>query len=119
MINKDVQWQDGEAMTAEDIKFSFDYYKVHPPITDDLALGQKDYIKEIKVIDDQTINILGGAILVENVFNYPGLGQLMREAVTVRDYVLIQGMFLIVAFLVLSVNLLADVFYKRIDPRVR
>ncbi len=62
--------------------------------------------------------VLGGAILVENVFNYPGLGQLMREAVVVRDYVLIQGIFLIVAFLVLSMNLLADVFYKRIDPRV-
>lgn len=63
-------------------------------------------------------SVLGGAILVENVFNYPGLGRLMREAVTVRDYVLIQGIFLIVAFLVLTMNLLADVFYKKIDPRV-
>lgn len=63
-------------------------------------------------------SVLGGAILVENVFNYPGLGLLMREAVTVRDYVLIQGIFLIVAFLVLAMNFLADVFYKKIDPRV-
>ena len=63
-------------------------------------------------------SVLGGAILVENVFNYPGLGRLMREAVGVRDYVLIQGIFLIVAFLVLTMNLLADVFYKKIDPRV-
>lgn len=63
-------------------------------------------------------SVLGGAILVENVFNYPGLGRLMREAVSVRDYVLIQGIFLIVAFLVLTMNLLADVFYKKIDPRV-
>lgn len=63
-------------------------------------------------------SVLGGAILVENVFNYPGLGHLMREAVMVRDYVLIQGIFLFVAFLVLIMNLLADVFYKKIDPRV-
>lgn len=63
-------------------------------------------------------SVLGGAILVENVFNYPGLGRLMKEAVMVRDYVLIQGIFLIVAFLVLSMNLLADIFYKKIDPRV-
>ena len=63
-------------------------------------------------------SVLGGAILVENVFNYPGLGRLMREAVSVRDYVLIQGIFLIVAFLVLTMNFLADVFYKKIDPRV-
>lgn len=62
--------------------------------------------------------VLGGAILVENVFNYPGLGRLMREAVLVRDYALIQGIFLIVAFLILTMNLLADVFYKKIDPRV-
>lgn len=63
-------------------------------------------------------SVLGSAILVENVFNYPGLGRLMREAVIVRDYVLIQGIFLFVAFLVLSMNLLADVFYKKIDPRL-
>lgn len=64
-------------------------------------------------------SVLGGAILVENVFNYPGIGRLMREAVTVRDYVLIQGIFLFVAFLVLIMNLLADIFYKKIDPRVK
>ena len=63
-------------------------------------------------------SVLSGAILVENVFKYPGLGFLMREAVMVRDYVLIQGIFLFVAFLVLTMNLLADMFYKIIDPRV-
>lgn len=64
-------------------------------------------------------SVLGGAILVENVFNYPGLGRLMRDAVMVRDYVLIQGIFLFVAFFVLTMNLLSDVVYKKIDPRVR
>ncbi len=62
--------------------------------------------------------VFGGAILVENVFKYPGLGLLMKEAVLVRDYVLIQGIFLFVAFTVLTMNLLADVIYRKMDPRV-
>ncbi|MGD9156571.1 MAG: ABC transporter permease [Bacillota bacterium] len=60
----------------------------------------------------------GGALLVENVFNYPGLGRLMREAVFNRDYPLIQGIFLLVAVAVLSMNLAADLIYKKLDPRV-
>jgi peptide/nickel transport system permease protein len=60
----------------------------------------------------------GGALLVENVFNYPGLGRLMREAVFNRDYPLIQGIFLLVAVSVLSMNLAADLIYKKLDPRV-
>lgn len=62
--------------------------------------------------------LVGGAILVENVFNYPGLGRLMREAVMVHDYPLIQGIFLLVTLAVLSANFLADLLYKRLDPRV-
>lgn len=63
-------------------------------------------------------HVFGGAILVENVFNYPGIGSLMREAVMVRDYPLIQGIFLFVAFSVLAMNFFADIVYKRLDPRV-
>ncbi len=63
--------------------------------------------------------VFGGAILVENVFNYPGIGRLMKEAVMVRDYTLIQGIFLFITFTVLSMNLFADIIYKKIDPRVR
>lgn len=62
--------------------------------------------------------VFGGAILVENVFNYPGIGRLMQQAVMFRDYVLIQGIFLFVAVTVLTMNLAADVVYKRLDPRV-
>lgn len=62
--------------------------------------------------------VFGGAILVENVFYYPGLGRLMREAVMVRDYALIQGIFLFVAVTVLTMNLLADIIYRKLDPRV-
>jgi peptide/nickel transport system permease protein len=62
--------------------------------------------------------LIGGAILVENVFNYPGLGRLMREAVMVHDYPLIQGIFLLVSLTVLTANLMADSVYKKLDPRV-
>lgn len=63
--------------------------------------------------------MFSGAILVENVFNYPGLGRLMRDAVLLRDYPLIQGIFLFVTVFVLIMNFLADVIYKKLDPRVK
>ncbi|BHH85846.1 ABC transporter permease [Desulforhopalus sp. 52FAK] len=62
--------------------------------------------------------LVGGAILVENVFAYPGLGLLMRESVMVHDYPMIQGIFLLVTITVLSANFLADSIYGRLDPRI-
>lgn len=62
--------------------------------------------------------LVGGAILVENVFVYPGLGRLMRECIQVHDYQVVQGIFLVVTILVLLANLLADQVYKVLDPRV-
>jgi len=61
---------------------------------------------------------LGGAILVENVFRYPGIGLFMQEAVMLRDYPLIQGIFLLLSVLVLTMNLLADQVLRKLDPRV-
>lgn len=60
----------------------------------------------------------GGAVLVENVFAYPGVGRLMREAVGNRDYVLIQGIFLVITMMVLLMNWVAELIYKKLDPRV-
>jgi peptide/nickel transport system permease protein len=62
--------------------------------------------------------LVGGAVLVENVFNYPGLGKLLRESVMIQDYPLIQGIFLLVTLAVLSANFMADMVYRRLDPRV-
>lgn len=62
--------------------------------------------------------MLGGAILVENVFDYPGIGVLMRDAVVVHDYPLVQGIFLLVTLSVLSANFFADKVYGRLDPRI-
>ena len=63
-------------------------------------------------------SVLGGGILVENLFKYPGIGSLMREAVFLRDYPLIQGIFVVMTIFVLSMNYIADIIYKKLDPRV-
>jgi len=59
-----------------------------------------------------------GAVFIETLFNYPGMGRLIFEAVGARDYPVIQGVFLIVATVVLSANLLADWLNARLDPRL-
>ena len=63
--------------------------------------------------------VLGGAILVENVFDYPGLGRLMGEAVSQKDYPLLQALMLLSAVAVLVANLVADLLYGVLDPRAR
>ena len=63
--------------------------------------------------------LLGGVLLIETVFNYRGLGSMMFEAVKSRDYPLLQGGFLLFTVGVLTVNLLAELLYVRLDPRAR
>lgn len=63
--------------------------------------------------------VLGGTILVETVFDYPGLGRLMGEAVGVKDYPLLQGLMLLTAVATLLANLIADMLYGVLDPRAR
>lgn len=63
--------------------------------------------------------LLGGTLLVETIFNYPGLGRLLLEAVSNRDYPLMQTLFLLTTVGVLVANLLADFAYGVLDPRVR
>jgi len=58
-----------------------------------------------------------GLILVETVFAYEGMGRLMFEAISFRDYPALQGAFLVLALVVVSANYLADVLYRRLDPR--
>lgn len=63
--------------------------------------------------------LLGGVVVIETVFNYRGLGSMMFEAVKGRDYPLLQGGFLLFTVGVLTINLLAELLYTRLDPRVR
>jgi peptide/nickel transport system permease protein len=64
-------------------------------------------------------DVLGGAVVVETVFSYPGLGTAIYEAVLARDYPLLQGALLLVAVVVVAANAVADGLYTLIDPRVR
>jgi peptide/nickel transport system permease protein len=63
--------------------------------------------------------LLGGTVIVENVFSLPGAGKLLVDAIAARDYPLVQSTTLVFAVLVISVNLLTDVIYTFLDPRVR
>lgn len=67
----------------------------------------------------QLATLLGGVIVVEVVFAWPGLGRLVFNAVAARDYPLIQGAVLLIAALFLVINLLVDVLYAVVDPRIR
>ncbi|MEM2930211.1 MAG: ABC transporter permease [Thermoproteota archaeon] len=63
--------------------------------------------------------MFGGSPLVETIFTYPGIGRFFAAAVSARDYPLLQGLFLMLSTTVISANLVADILYTRIDPRVR
>lgn len=63
--------------------------------------------------------IVGGTLLVEMVFSYPGIGYVLFQGVNAKDYPLMQGVFLIITLAVLAANLLADVLYLILDPRTR
>jgi ABC-type dipeptide/oligopeptide/nickel transport system permease component len=63
--------------------------------------------------------MVGGAILVEAVFSYPGIGLVTYEAIFDRDYPVLQGSFLLLTLSVILANLIADILYFRLDPRIR
>ncbi len=63
--------------------------------------------------------LITGALFIEIIFSYPGVGLLLNTAIGTRDYPLIQGILLLVTVTVLTANLLVDLLYKRLDPRVR
>ena len=73
----------------------------------------------VTVLGLQFGNVLAGAILVETVFNWPGLGRLAYESVLRRDYPTILGVLLLSAVVVLVMNLLTDLCYRLIDPRIK
>jgi peptide/nickel transport system permease protein len=62
---------------------------------------------------------VGGMIFVETVFSYPGMGNLMYRSVTSHDYPVAQGVFLAITISVLTINFFIDLFYRRLDPRIK
>ncbi len=63
--------------------------------------------------------ILGGSVIVETVFSWPGLGLLTYKAINELDYPVIQGVFLLFSATVIVFNLIADILYGYLDPRIR
>ena len=81
--------------------------------------GLKNALSQIITILSQQIpSLLSGSLLTETVFLWPGVGRLNFEAVNHRDYPLIMGIVLILASFTLIANLIADISYALIDPRV-
>ena len=72
----------------------------------------------VTMLGMQTASLLGGAVVVETVFNWPGLGRLTYNAVFERDYQLLIGILLVSSLLVIVINMLVDLAYTRLDPRI-
>ncbi|MEJ2666069.1 MAG: ABC transporter permease [Deinococcales bacterium] len=73
----------------------------------------------VTVIGLQFGDLLGGAILTETVFGWPGMGRLLVNSIFSRDYPTVQGLVIVFALMYALVNLIVDLLYERIDPRVR
>lgn len=73
----------------------------------------------ITVASDQAAGILNGAVIVETVFGFPGVGKLMIDSVLMRDFAVIQAAILVTAFAVFALNIIVDASYALIDPRIR
>ena len=76
-------------------------------------------IPVVTVVGLQFGNLLGGSVIIEQIFSLPGIGRFALEGINLRDYPVVQGAVLFIAAAFVLVNLLVDVIYAMIDPRVR
>ena len=76
-------------------------------------------IPVVTLVGLQAPLLIGGAVIMEQIFVIPGMGLLLLEAVSQRDYPIITGVFLIVGVAVVLINLLVDLSYGLLDPKVR
>ncbi|MBU5431775.1 nickel ABC transporter permease [Intestinimonas sp. MSJ-38] len=76
-------------------------------------------IPVITVIGGEVGGLLGGAVVTESIFSWPGVGRLMMNSISKRDYPMIQGITLMLCISYLLVNLLIDIVYAWVDPRIR
>lgn len=81
--------------------------------------GRNSLLPVVTAMGMRVPNMVTGALFLEIVFSYPGVGTLLNTALSARDYPLIQGVLLMVTVTVLTTNLLVDLTYVRLDPRVR
>jgi peptide/nickel transport system permease protein len=77
------------------------------------------FIPTLTVFGISAAGVLGGSIVIESIFSIPGIGGYTIQALIARDYPVIQGISLVVAFIFILVNLATDIFYTFLDPRIR
>ena len=64
-------------------------------------------------------SLAGGALLIELTFSWPGIAMRLQEAIFQRDYNLVQGIVIVISFLIVSLNLLIDILISLFDPRIK
>ena len=72
----------------------------------------------VTIVGLMMANFIGGTVVTESVFTYPGLGRLLIQAISTRDYPLIQGCILFILVVFVLINLLVDILYAYIDPGI-
>ena len=72
----------------------------------------------ITIVGSQFSILMGGTVVIEQIFSIPGLGQFVLTGISQRDYPVVQGCVLFIAFVYVVVNLLVDILYTYIDPRI-
>ena len=73
----------------------------------------------ITVAGDQAAAIANGAVIVETIFGWPGIGKLMIDSIVQRDFAVLQAAILVTAFVILCINIIVDITYAVLDPRIR
>lgn len=76
-------------------------------------------IPVITIMALQTSHLVGGALVIESVFAWPGLGQLIVQAVNGRDMAILQAAIFVTAFMVIMINFVSDLLYRLVDPRIK
>lgn len=82
-------------------------------------LARNASIPVITVTAIEISNLLAGAVIVETVFAWPGLGQVTVQSILARDFMVVQGVVLLGAFVTVALNVAADLLYSAVDPRIR
>ncbi len=85
-----------------------------------LSLRTREYVQAavVTLAGVHSGTLIGGAVLTETVFAWPGIGRLMYEALLQRDYNLLLGVFVVCSAMVLAFNLITDLVYRSVDPRI-
>lgn len=125
---KDIKFSNGTPVTGEAVKKSIERTFAKSPRAK--AMFELDHILWKEVLPNALLplitllglafgSLLGGAAVVEIVFSWPGLGFMVVQAITYRDFQTVQAVVLWIAFMYMAINLVVDLSYNHLDPRLR